>query len=268
MPSELYIVDAFTDKPFSGNQAGVCFVDTGDFQDEGFMQNVAAELNLSETAFILPVGTGNYKIRFFTPAVEIDLCGHATLASAHILYSEELVESDKEIVFDTKAGPVKVEKSSDVNLSMDLPLDIFNKSSDDDVSLCNALRIKSGFMGRGKYDSIVEVGTVDELKELEPDFEALKKIDTRIVIVTAKYDDKLNFDYACRVFCPGIGIDEDPATGAVQPLLASFWSGKLDKSDFYVHQISKRGGKLNVALKSDCVTVSGRAVTVVRGDLL
>lgn len=271
MSSELYIVDAFTDKAFSGNPAGVCFVDTGDFEDEKFMQSVAAELNLSETAFVLPVGVGNYKIRFFTPTVEIELCGHATLASAHILYSENLVDIEDEVVFNTKAGAVKVRRSDsdDKKLSMDLPFDSFKESKDiDSGSLHDALGVKGGFRGVGKHDSIVELDSVEELKNLTPDFEALKVVNTRIVIVTAKYDDKLNFDYGCRVFGPNIGINEDPVTGGVQPLLASFWTSRLGKKDFFVHQLSSRGGKLNVSLKDDAVTVSGTAVTVIRGDLL
>ncbi|WP_276134327.1 PhzF family phenazine biosynthesis protein [Polluticoccus soli] len=254
-----YIVDAFTDELFSGNPAAVCILDK--WLPDKMMQRIAAENNLAETAFLTPV-TDGFHIRWFTPAVEVDLCGHATLASAHVLFNHERYQGNK-IVFDSRSGQLIVLKSA--NLTLDFPVDKIEKVSNVPLALTDALSQVPTEVYRGKTDYMAVYSSQSEIEQLDPDFRVLAKLDGRGVIVTAPGD---TIDFVSRFFAPQSGIDEDPVTGSAHTSLAPYWASKLGKEKFSCLQLSARGGKLFCELVGDRVKISGNAVTYSIADIL
>lgn len=251
-------IDAFTAQAFRGNPAAVCLLDRE--RDERWMQDVAAEMNLSETAFLLRREDGDYSLRWFTPAVEVALCGHATLASAHALYEEHGLQS---VRFHTKSGILTAVRSGDA-IELDFPATPEERADAPD-GLLESLGIANPvYVGRNRFDFLVEVASEDEVRALDPDHAQLRRIPVRGVIVTSRSRD---FDFVSRFFAPGSGIDEDPVTGSAHCCLTPYWSAKLGKDAMTAFQASKRGGVVRVRLAGDRVKLGGEAVTVLRGEL-
>lgn len=259
----IYQVDAFADRPFTGNPAGVCIV--GPDADPGWMQSVAAEMNVSETAFLVPLEDGGrYGLRWFTPTVEVDLCGHATLASAHLLWEEG--EKAEMLEFETRSGVLTAITAGDDLISLDFPADPVTESSTL-AEVGPALGATPAGVYRGREDVLVEAADAEAVRRLAPDFRALAGIPARGVIVTASGDGHDGADFVSRCFYPAVGIDEDPVTGSAHCTLASFWCPRLGRSALVGWQASRRGGRVGVELADDRVLLTGRAVTVLRGDL-
>lgn len=254
-------VDAFTDRPFAGNPAAVCFLDRA--ADAAWMQAVAAEMNLSETAFVSPSDHG-FDLRWFTPTTEVDLCGHATLASAHALWSEGLVDADVVIPFHTKSGVLTCTRSGEL-IELDFPATPA-EPADPPPGLLAALGVEPSFVGRTKFDKFIVVGSEETVRALAPDFAALRKLGPRGVIVTGRSSDE-RYDFVSRFFAPGAGIDEDPVTGSAHCCLAPYWGAELGKLEMTGFQASPRGGVVHVRLDGDRVRLGGQAVTIFRGTL-
>lgn len=259
----MYQVDSFTEKVFKGNPAGVCILTS--VADEVWMQNVAREMNLSETAFLYKTDD-SYNLRWFTPAIEVEMCGHATLASAHILWSEGYEDRDAELNFNTLSGVLRAMKV-DAWIELDFPA-----RPEAPVSapqgLLEALGIEAVYVGKNKFDYLVEVSSEDEVRGLSPDFRMLREFNVRGVIVTSKAMKSADHDFVSRFFALGAGIDEDPVTGSAHCCLAPYWSAKLGKKQMVGYQVSKRGGMVKVKVAGDRVILGGKAVTVFKGELL
>lgn len=264
MSIPIYVADAFTDKPFTGNPAAIVILKE-EASDE-WMRNVASEMNLSETAFLIKENEKTFHLRWFTPTSEVNLCGHATLASAHILWETKRVALESVITFNTKSGKLCVAYSDD-GMTMDFPIIRTHPVDNPPESFVNAVGapIVSDVMGAGE-DLLVEVESESVLKNLKPDLPELKKVNMRGLIVTAVSDDE-EFDFASRFFAPAVGIDEDPVTGSAHCALGSYWSTKLQKKNFMAKQVSKRGGFMEVALHRYNVLIKGSAVTTWNGFL-
>lgn len=255
-------IDAFTDQPFRGNPAAVCLLDRE--RDAAWMQSVGAEMNLSETAFLLPHADG-WSLRWFTPTIEVALCGHATLASAHALWEEKLLAPNETARFHTKSGLLTATKRGDL-IELDFPA-THEEKSDVPAGLLDSLGISNPrYVGRDKFDYLVEVESEEDVRRLKPNHAALRQIPVRGVIVTSRASNG-DYDFVSRYFAPGSGIDEDPVTGSAHCRLAPFWSERLGKKEFVAYQASPRGGMLRVRLDGDRVKLAGRAVVVLRGEL-
>jgi len=254
-------VDAFTDRPFTGNPAAVCLLE--EERDEEWMQAVAAEMNLSETAFVRPLNTG-FELRWFTPTIEVDLCGHATLASAHALWSENVVEPDAQIRFYSKSGELICTRRDDL-IELDFPATPVT-TAEPSSQLCDALGIEADFQGASKFDSLVPVESEQVLRSIRPDFAKLRALPSRGVIVTSASADS-RFDFVSRFFAPNAGVDEDPVTGSAHCALGPFWSARLGKTEMTAYQASSRGGIVRVRVAGDRVFLAGQAVTVLKGVL-
>ncbi|HSP16776.1 MAG TPA: PhzF family phenazine biosynthesis protein [Thermoanaerobaculia bacterium] len=255
-------IDAFTDQPFRGNPAAVCLLDRE--RDSTWMQNVGAEMNLSETAFLLPRDDG-WSLRWFTPAVEVDLCGHATLASAHALFSEGLLKPNETARFHTRSGLLTAKRDGEwIELNFPAMLDT---PAEAPPGLLESLGVKKpAYVGRNKFDYLIEVSSEEEVRALDPDHTGLRKIPVRGVIVTSRAANG-SHDFVSRFFAPGSGIDEDPVTGSAHCCLAPYWAKRLGKNELLAYQASRRGGMLRVRLDGDRVRLGGRAVTILRGEL-
>ncbi len=262
MPLELYQVDAFADGPFSGNPAAVVILDRKRPAD--WMQCVGAEMNLSETAFLLRQDDG-FGLRWFTPNVEVELCGHATLASAHVLWQRGLLSAEQPARFATKSGRLSAESSS-AGISLDFPA-LPPEEADAPEGLLAALGTQALWVGRSRFDYLVEVESEAALRQLRPDYPKLRSVDARGVIVTARASMK-DTDFVSRFFAPGSGVDEDPVTGSAHCVLAPYWSGKLGPTSLRGYQASTRGGRVATELRGERVVLVGRAVTVFTGELL
>jgi PhzF family phenazine biosynthesis protein len=255
-------IDAFTDQPFRGNPAAVCFLD-GE-RDTKWMQSVAAEMNLAETAFLRRQDDG-WSLRWFTPAVEVDLCGHATLASAHALWAEN-VDDATTLRFHTRSGLLSATRNGDW-IELDFPA-TREEAIDAPPGLLAALGAPDvRHVGRNQFDYLVELGSQADVCALEPDYAALRKLTMRGVIVTSKAENG-EYDFVSRFFAPGVGIDEDPVTGSAHSCLAPYWSPRLGKTELVAYQASPRGGVVRVRIDGDRVKLGGRAVTVLRGELV
>jgi len=250
---KMYQVDAFTDKLFSGNPAAVCILDK--WLSDDLMQSIAFENNLAETAFVIPDGR-NFKIRWFTPAVEVDLCGHATLASAFVIFNV-LDYPDNIISFQSqKSGVLFVEKKDDL-LILNFPtdrLELSTKEESQSVENCIDARVAELYKGRSDYLALLE--NEETVKKIEPDFEKMLNLGTRGLIVTAKGN---NVDFVSRFFAPQYGINEDPVTGSAHTSLTPFWSARLGKNKMIAHQLSRRGGQLICELRNDRCLIGGKA---------
>jgi PhzF family phenazine biosynthesis protein len=255
-------VDAFTSEPFSGNPAAVCVLPAA--RDEGWMQKVAAEMNLSETAFLVPRGD-EFDLRWFTPATEVDLCGHATLASAHVLWERGAIAPDRTARFHTKSGLLTADRRGEW-IELDFPATIAAPASPPDGLLAALGLDAARFVGRSRFDYLVEVDGERLVRDLRPDFARLRAIPVRGVIVTSRAASG-DCDFVSRFFATGAGIDEDPVTGSAHCALTPFWSDQLGRTELVARQVSARGGLLRVRLDGDRVRLAGRAVTVLRGEL-
>ncbi len=262
MQAELHLVDAFTQAPFRGNVAGVCIPDGP--ADDAWMQQVAAELKHSETAFLFPEGT-NWNLRWFTPKEEVRLCGHATLAAASVLWETGRVSQNKAIVFETLSGKLTARRDGDW-ISMDFPAEP-PATSMPIPGLGQALGVEPLYTGRNRFDILVELPLADDVCSLEPDLDALSAIRTRGIIVTAA-SDLPHFDFVSRFFAPAVGVPEDPVTGSAHCCLGPYWGEKLKKTEMVGFQCSPRGGSVRVKLEGDRVILSGHAVHVLSGKLL
>jgi PhzF family phenazine biosynthesis protein len=254
-------IDAFTSRPFSGNPAAVCLLDRE--QDSGWMQSVAAEMNHSETAFVRRLGD-EFELRWFTPAVEVALCGHATLAAAHALWQEKIVGDANPIRFRTKSGILAAARKGD-SIELDFPATRAERAEPPE-GLIEALGIRPVYVGRTKFDFVLAVETDAEIRSLKPDFRKLERVETRGVIVTSVSHDP-RYDFVSRFFAPAAGIDEDPVTGSAHCCLAPFWRDRLGKDTLTGYQASARGGVVQVRVAADRVILGGQAVTVWRGEL-
>jgi len=256
---KMYQVDAFTDKLFRGNPAAVCLLD--EWLSEEQMQKIGAENNLSETAFLVPKGD-DYEIRWFTPAVEVELCGHATLASAHVLFEHTNHPNEKIIFHSRVRGELTVTKD-DRFLTLDFPADTIKKV-DAPENLLKAFNIKPWECYKGKTDFMLIYSSQEEIEQIEPDFNLILLSGARGVIVTAKGNDT---DFVSRFFAPEAGINEDPVTGSAHTTLTPYWSEKTGKKVLTAKQISKRQGDLKCELFGDRVKITGKAVTYLIGEI-
>lgn len=255
-------VDAFTDQPFHGNPAAVCILDGA--RDARWMQSVAAEMNLSETAFLERRGDG-WSLRWFTPVTEVDLCGHATLASAHALWQEELIAPADVAQFHTRSGLLTAEAKNGW-IELNFPVTPAVPAAPPDGML-EALGITAArAVEKSVFDYLIEVESDQSVRELDPDFSRLKNVGARGIVVTSRSADPA-FDFVSRYFAPGFGIDEDPVTGSTHCALVPYWSARLGKTRFDALQVSRRGGRLRLEMAGDRVKLAGQAVTVLRGEL-
>ncbi len=263
MALSIYQVDAFTAEPFRGNPAAVCVLDApGQIE---WMQRVAAEMNLSETAFVHPFSEG-FGLRWFTPKVEVDLCGHATLATAHVLWETGLLPENDEAHFHTRSGILRARHAGDGWIDLDFPADP-ESTAPPPPELIQAIGVKPVYVGKNRFDYLVEVEHEDVVRSVAPDMRLLGKVTERGVIVTARSDSDA-YDFVSRFFAPAAGIDEDPVTGSAHCCLGPFWKQRLHKESFTARQVSARGGVVRVRPDGDRVHLGGQAVTVLRGELL
>lgn len=255
-------IDAFTDRPFSGNPAAVCLLPSP--RDADWMQRVAAEMNLAETAFLVRRPDG-FDLRWFTPATEVDLCGHATLASAHALWEEGQLDPSVLARFHTRSGILTARRGEQM-IWLDFPA-----TPEEPISsppeLARGLGVTIQYLGRTQFDYLVEVASEETVRSLAPDLGELACLPARGVIVTARSEHS-DFDFVSRFFAPAAGIPEDPVTGSAHCGLGPFWSARLHKSELVGYQASSRGGTVRVSVKGDRVHLGGQAVTVLRGELL
>ena len=255
---DFFQVDAFTNRAFGGNPAAVCFVEPG--FDETLMQRIAAENNLAETAFVEKKVEG-FNLRWFTPTVEVDLCGHATLAAAHVLWQAGVLGEDQAAEFTTRSGLLKAEKKGDW-IELDLPTATLT-DVDLPKEIVKALNISPVNVVFAKDRYLIEVGSAREVESIAPDFLSLREFD--MIVVTAKADPQSPFDFVSRTFGPSVGIDEDPVTGSSHCGLVPYWSAKLGKGSLFAFQASKRGGELKLQSAGERVLIAGQAVTVIKG---
>jgi PhzF family phenazine biosynthesis protein len=259
-------VDAFTNTLFKGNPAAVCVVDA--FPSDDFMQSVATEVNLSETAFIVPLNGNHFEIRWFTPKTEVNLCGHATLAAAHVLWDELAIVTTETIYFESKSGVLKAWRDEQ-GITLDFPATQVEEISTPD-GLLEALGVSPVFVGRAGDDYLVELLTEDELVHLNPNIARLAEIDCRGIIITAEGAPDKDYDFVSRFFAPKVGVIEDPVTGSAHCKLATYWSYRLKKNEFNAYQASKRGGYIKVRYEAEGerALLTGHAVTAFSGKFL
>jgi len=257
----IYQVDAFTHAPFLGNPAAVCLLPGA--KDAGWMQHVAREMNLSETAFLVQEDDG-FSLRWFTPVAEVDLCGHATLASAHILWETGIVNPEQKACFHTLSGLLTARREG-TWIELDFPAE-----PGEEVGILpafDALGIKPLSICKTRTNYLLEVDNEETVRQMQPDFALLKKLPVQGVIVTSRASTP-GFDFVSRYFAPSVGIDEDPVTGSAHCTLGPYWSAKLCKHELIAYQASARGGVLRVRVGHDRVYISGQTVTIFKGELL
>lgn len=259
MDLKIYQIDAFAEKTFQGNPAAVCPLE--EWLPSSTMQLIALENNLSETAFFVQEGP-DYRIRWFTPASEVDLCGHATLASAHVLY-KHLGLTDKTIRFQSRSGVLEVQQEADA-YALNFPTDQLKQEDSTDSLTEEVLACKPVEVWRGKDDLMVVLATEQDVIGLSPDFEKMKAIPTRGVIATAPGE---KVDFVSRCFFPNVGINEDPVTGSAHTTMIPYWSQQLQKNKLTARQISARGGNLLCQMLGERVKISGTCVTYLEGRI-
>ncbi len=273
MTSPIFIVDAFSDVPFGGNPAAVCLLD-GEPPD-AWLLAVAAEMKHSETAFLRPTADA-WRLRWFTPATEVDLCGHATLAAAHVLWSESLAPGSGSLRFATRSGTLEARRAATGAVELDFPA-LPVSHAEPPPALVEALvrddeRLLPVAAGRNAMDWLLELPDEDAVRSIRPDFRALEQVDTRGVMVTAVADEETRgrypgTDFVSRFFAPAVGVDEDPVTGSAHCALGPYWADRFDKMLVTGRQLSARGGTVRVEASGERVVLEGSAVTVVRGEL-
>jgi PhzF family phenazine biosynthesis protein len=261
-------VDAFTDRRFAGNPAAVCVLTEP--ADETWMQNVALEMNLSETAFARRLASGSkFNLRWFTPRKEVDLCGHATLATAHILWEDGHLPSDEPALFETRSGLLTARRGPD-GIELDFPAEPVQAEVTDThqlTELRSALGVPIKFAGRNRFDLLAEVATEEMVRTLSPDIRRLEQFPVRGVIVTSRSSSS-DYHFVSRFFAPQVGIDEDPVCGSAHCCLGPFWAAKLDRTSLIAHQVSCRGGVVRMRMAGPRVVLIGQAITVLRGELV
>ncbi|MBX2920728.1 MAG: PhzF family phenazine biosynthesis protein [Chitinophagaceae bacterium] len=257
----LYQADAFTRKPFGGNPAAVCPL--AEWLTDEQMQHIAMENNLSETAFIVKEQEG-YRIRWFTPSVEVDLCGHATLAAAHVFF-RHLGYAGDSITFQSKSGRLTVTQKTNGQLTLDFPADHFEKVDDPPAAIAEGLGIAVKEVCRGKFDYMAIADSQQVIEALRPDLKKIATLKSRGILVTAKGNSS---DFVSRCFFPQSGIDEDPVTGSAHTLLAPYWASVFNKNVLTAVQLSSRRGYMDCELKDNRVLMSGYAVTFMKGEII
>lgn len=263
MPQPIVQVDAFADRAFTGNPAAVCILPAA--REEGWMRSVAAEMNLSETAFLHAEEDG-WRLRWFTPEVEVALCGHATLATAHVLWEDGHLPAGEVARFHTKSGLLTARRAGEW-IELDFPAKpILDAPAPE--GLAAALGVEPVYVGRSHFDVLVEVASEAEVRALKPDFGRLAAVEARGVIVTARADGGAGYDFVSRFFAPRVGVAEDPVTGSAHCVLAPYWAAKLGRDELVGYQASRRGGTVRVRAAGDRVQLGGRAITVLRGELV
>lgn len=263
---ECFVVSAFTDRPFSGNPAAVCLLDQP--RPDTWLQAVAADFNLSETAFLLPLANGRWQLRWFTPTVEVDLCGHATLASAHVLWREKKIATEV-LEFETRSGVLTAQQRNGLQTGEQIALD-FPASELQPVTVQphwqDAVQGKAINAVRGRQDLLLELQTEQQVRDFVPDFAAIKQLPARGLIITARSQTG-DADFVSRFFAPGVGVDEDPVTGSAHCILGPYWGQQLNKTSLRGHQVSRRGGFVGVELHGARLHLIGSAITTLRGTL-
>jgi PhzF family phenazine biosynthesis protein len=260
MSIPLFQVDAFTDKPYAGNPAAVCVLPA--IQPDSWMQQVAQEMNLSETAFFYPEADG-YRLRWFTPTVEVDLCGHATLATGHVLWTEGHLTAEQEAKFYTRSGVLTARRLGDW-IELNFPANPSQAIAVPD-GLAEALGATPTSVGENSLGYLVEVESATTVLDLQPDFATLARFPVHGVIVTSRGD--APYDFVSRFFAPNLGINEDPVTGAAHCCLSPYWRDRLGKTSLLAYQASARGGVVKVEDEGERVRLSGQAVTILKGEL-
>jgi PhzF family phenazine biosynthesis protein len=261
MPQAITQVDAFTNRLFAGNPAAVCILEQP--RDASWMQCVAREMNLSETAFLAKRNSG-FDLRWFTPTMEVDLCGHATLASAHVLWEAGHLPADGAAVFHTKSGELTAKKKGDW-IEMDFPA-----TPAEPVPACETEKIlgrNAKHAGRSRFDYLVELESDKDVRTFRPDLMKIGQLGTRGLIVTSR-GAGAEYDYVSRFFAPAAGVDEDPVTGSAHCCLGPYWSARLGRDALVGYQASARGGFVRTRCVGNRVLLSGQAITVMRGELL
>jgi PhzF family phenazine biosynthesis protein len=262
MAVTLVQVDAFSERPFAGNPAAVCVLPAE--RDAVWMQALACELNLSETAFLVPQGN-SFDLRWFTPAAEVDLCGHATLASAHVLWEDGHLKPSATARFTTLSGELTARRDG-AWIVLDFPAEVAREDTPP-PELIEALGVTPVWCGQNRLDWLVQVADEQAVLEAAPDFGALARVETRGVMVTALAGHETAADFVSRYFAPAFGIDEDPVTGSAHCALAPFWAERLGRSNLIGRQVSARGGVVRVEHQGRRVQLGGQAVTVLRSTL-
>ncbi|WP_458084556.1 PhzF family phenazine biosynthesis protein [Streptomyces malaysiensis] len=269
------IVDAFTERPFAGNPAGVVLLDTDAFPDDGWLQQVAAEVNLAETAFAHPLpeaAAADWALRWFTPATEAPMCGHATLATTHVLKTTGTATGT--VRFATLSGVLSATADDDGTITLDFPTASLTELEVPRNTAEVAAALGAGIVSAhhaGPYidDLLIELADEKTVRALAPDLAALKRISHRGIIVTAAAEDpSRGYDFVSRLFAPAVGIDEDPVTGSAHTALAPYWSARFGRDELTGLQVSARTGLVRTALRGDRTLLAGGAVTVIDGELL
>jgi PhzF family phenazine biosynthesis protein len=268
MSRRIIQVDSFADRPFAGNPAAICLLEEP--APERWMQSVAAEMNLSETAFVHPIEPSPlFRLRWFTPRVEVDLCGHATLAAAHVLWEEKMLRPQAPAQFETRSGRLSARRQGDW-IELDFPADAIDTPISDHLELDRigaALNASVSSAGRSRSDLLVELADEKTVRELRPDYRLIASFPVRGVIATSRAFSP-EFDFVSRFFAPRVGVDEDPVCGSAHCCLGPFWASRLGRTELTGHQVSPRGGVVKVRVEGPRVALIGQAVTVLRGELL
>lgn len=262
MGQEIFQVDAFADRPFAGNPAAVCILPEAAAED--WMQHLANEMNLSETAFLVRQEDG-FNLRWFTPAVEVELCGHATLASAHILWEQGFLSPDRQARFYTRSGLLTALRK-DSWIELDFPAEP-EWQADIPAGLLKAFGVPVRYVGKNRFDFLIELESAESVRQMAPDFTLLGSIGSRGFIVTSRSDSS-QYDFISRFFAPSAGVNEDPVTGSAHCCLGPYWAKKLGRNELVGYQASARGGVIKVRVGEDRIYLGGQAVTVMRATLL
>lgn len=260
--TRLFHVNAFSARPFGGNPAVVVL---GDARPDAELQTMAAEFNLSETAFLTPLGTAHYRLRWFTPKVEVDLCGHGTLAAAHVLWEAGLAQPDEELRFETRSGVLTAAREGNW-IWLDFPrIPLSPLALDPAYAMALGCQPLQTLAAGAKF--LLALGSEEEVRALKPDFHTLRALPGRGLMVTAP-SSSAEDDFVSRYFAPWVGVDEDPVTGSNHCALVPFWAGRLGKTELKARQISARGGELRLSLQGDRVRMAGQGLTLWRGEWL
>jgi PhzF family phenazine biosynthesis protein len=264
MKLPFYWIDSFAREPFTGNPAGV--VPLASWPDDALMQKIAFENGLAETAFFVRISTERYHLRWFTPVAEVDLCGHATLASAYVVFNEMGLETNR-VTFDSRSGPLVVSRLGDRLLELDFPALATTPASDPNIVLLveAAIGVKPLFVGRTPFDHLALLPDAGAVRALCPDFAKVAGLGGRGLIVTATGEPGV--DFVSRFFAPQVGIPEDPVTGSAHCALVPFWASRLGQRSLHARQVSTRGGDLQCALDGNRVRLAGNAVLYLRGEI-
>jgi len=262
MGERIFTVDAFSEGPFAGNPAGVCILSAQ--RPDTWLQGVAAEMNLSETAFLLKRGT-IWSLRWFTPRTEVELCGHATLASAHVLWETGDLPGEERAAFETLSGMLYADRENGW-IRMDFPVEQAGPVDDGDL-LARALGARPVYAGKNRFDYLVELYSEETVRVIEPDPARLRKIPARGFIVTARSASP-DYDFVSRFFAPSVGVDEDPVTGSAHCCLGPHWGERLGKTELTGFQASRRGGVVRVVLNGERILLGGKAVSILKGEVV